>query len=177
MLLSMHLCQSCSFLGRWCRCLQETTIISSSRDKTASPCSTVLDAYLQPHIPRHGLGESNAHALDDSQQDGAADGAIPRSPVSSSDGQRAAGEEASDDAVVRVLLLPHALDGAVKGGEEASPHAKVATQHGRPHLDGGDCACASLAVRTVPEAFYAVPYRATDCLYFCSGWGGGFNKG
>ena len=64
---------------------------------------------------------------------------------------RAAGEEARDDGVPRVLLLPYALDRAVVCVEQPSPDAEVAAEYWRARLDGCDGADAALAVGRVAE--------------------------
>jgi hypothetical protein len=60
--------------------------------------------------------------------------------------------------------LADALDGAVKGGEEAAPDAEVAAEDGGAHLDGRDGADAALAEGRVSEALDAVPDGAADGL-------------
>lgn len=121
------------------------------------------------HLELGGAGEHLAEAdtdtFDDGEQDGAADGAVAGSLVATSDGERATGEEAGDDGVVGILLLADALDGAVKGGEETTPDAEVAAEHGSAHLDGCDGADAALAVGGVSEALDAVPDGAADSLF------------
>lgn len=39
---------------------------------------------------------------------------------------------------VRIFLFPDTLDSAVECAEHAAPHAEVASQYGRAHLDGCD---------------------------------------
>lgn len=51
------------------------------------------------------------------------------------------------DNMQHMYLAPDAFHGAVKGGEQAAPHAKVAAEDGRACFDGRDCADAPLAVR------------------------------
>lgn len=119
---------------------------------------------IQLGAPCHHLLEGNADALDDGQQHRAANGAVARRLVAAADGQRAAREEARNDGVVGVLLPAHALDRAVKCREQATPHAKVAAQHGRTHLDGRQRADAALAVGGVAEALDAVPDGTADGL-------------
>lgn len=120
--------------------------------------------HLELGGARQHLGEADTDTLNDGEQDSAADGAVTGSLVAASDGEGAAGEETGNNGIVRVLLLADALDGAVKGREEAAPDAKVAAEDGGAHLDGGDGADASLAVGGVAEALDSVPDGATDSL-------------
>lgn len=120
--------------------------------------------YLQLGAPRQHPLKGDANPLNNGQQDGAANGTVPCGFVTPSNSQRATGEEAGDDGIVGVLLLSDALDGAVEGGEETTPDAKVAAQDGGSHFDRSDGANATLAVGGVSEALDAVPYSATDCL-------------
>ena len=99
----------------------------------------------------HHAVEADGHALDDGEQDGARDGAVAHGFVTASYGERSTGEEAGDDGVPRVLLLPYALDGAVVCVEQPSPDAEVAAEHGRARLDGCDGADAALPVGRVAE--------------------------
>lgn len=52
-----------------------------------------------------------------------------------SNSQASARHESRNDGVPRVFFLTNALDGAVVRAKHASPHAKVAAQHGRARLD------------------------------------------
>lgn len=114
--------------------------------------------------PGHHLAEADTDTLDDGQQDSATDGAVAGSLVTTTDGQRATGEEAGNDGVPGVLLLADALDGAVKRREETAPDTKVAAQHGCSHLDRCDGADASLAVGRVAESLDTMPDGTTDGL-------------
>ena len=80
-------------------------------------------------------------------------------------GEGAAGQEARDDGVVRVLLLPVALDGAVERREEAAPDTKVAADDGRARLDGRQRAEEAVAAGRVARAFDAVPDGAAYCTH------------
>ena len=120
--------------------------------------------HLELGAARQHLGEGDADALDDGEEDGAANGVVARGLEAASKRERAAGEEAGNDGVVGVLLLADALYGAVECREQAAPDAKVAAQHGRAHLDGRDGADAPLAVGRVAEAFDTVPDGAADGL-------------
>lgn len=122
-------------------------------------------AYLQLGAAGHHLGEGNTDTLNDSQQNSTTNGTISGSLVASSNGQRATGKETCDNGVVWILLLADALDGAVKGGEQATPYAKVSTENGCSHLDGRDGAYSPFAVGRVSVAFDAVPYRTADGLF------------
>lgn len=66
--------------------------------------------------------------------------------------------------VVRILLLPDALDRAVESREHTTPHTKVTTENGRAGLDGCDGTYPSLAVGAVSETFDTVPDGTTDRL-------------
>lgn len=121
--------------------------------------------HLQLGAARKHLLESDTDALDDRQQDGASDGAVARRLVTSTDGQRATCQETGDDGIVRVLLLPHALDSAVECREEAAENTEVAAEHRRSHLDGRDGADPPLTVGRVAEALDAVPYRSANCTH------------
>lgn len=121
--------------------------------------------YLQLGAACQHLLECNAHALDDSQQDGTANGTIPRSLITSSYGQTTTGEEAGDDGIVWVLLLPDAFHGAVKRAEQATPNAEVSTEDRCSHLNSCDSTDPTLAVGAVAEAFDTMPYCATDCAH------------
>jgi len=61
--------------------------------------------HIKPCVLRHHALEPDAHALDDGEQDGAADGAVTDRLCAAADGQGAAGEEAGDDSVPGVFLL------------------------------------------------------------------------
>jgi len=154
------------------------------RGRRQSPLTTTSRTgwwrrHLQLCVLCHHPLESDSYSLNDCQQDRAADGAVSYRLGSTTYCQRSTSEEASDDSVPRVLLLPHALDGAVKCTEHASPYSKVAAEHGCAGLDCCDgwtwvlvspchrdellCAMprtsySSLTVRAVPVSFYAVPY-------------------
>ena len=67
--------------------------------------------------------------------------------------------------IIRILLLPHALDGAIKRAEQTAPNAEVTTEDGRARFDGREGADAAFAVGGVAEAFYAVPESAADGLF------------
>jgi hypothetical protein len=91
--------------------------------------------HLELGVLGHHPLETDSDALDDGQQDCAADGAVADGFGPSAHGERAAGEEAGDDRVPGVLLLADALDGAVECAEHAAPDAKVAAEYGRAGLD------------------------------------------
>lgn len=61
------------------------------------------------------LGETDTDTLDYGEQNGAANGTVARSLVTTSDGESTTSEETGNDGVVGVLLLADALYGAVKG--------------------------------------------------------------
>lgn len=128
------------------------------------PHRTGTKTHLEPSVPRKVLPDTDTDALDDGQQDRAADGAVPHGLVPATHGERATGEEAGDDGVVGVLLAPDTLDGAVERREEAAPDAEVAAEDGGAELHGRDGAHAALAVGAVPEALDAVPDGAADGL-------------
>ena len=113
---------------------------------------------------RQHLGETDTDTLNDGKQNGTANGTVARGLVATSDGESTTSEETGNDGVVGVLLLADALYGAVKGREEATPDAEVASEDRSSHLDGGDGADASLAVGGVAEPFDAVPDGATNGL-------------
>lgn len=110
------------------------------------------------------LGETDTDALDDGEQDGTADGTVSRGLVASSDRESTASEETSDDGVVGILLLAHALDGAVESREQTAPDAKVTAQDGRSHLHSGDGADTSFTIGRVSEALDTVPNGAANGL-------------
>jgi hypothetical protein len=87
---------------------------------------------------RKHLLEPDTNTLDDGEQDGAADGTVPRRLVSASNRQRAACEKPSDNRVVRIFLFPDALDCAVECAEQTTPDAEVASQYRGAHLDRCD---------------------------------------
>lgn len=120
--------------------------------------------HLQLGRAGQHLGEADANTLNDGQQDSAANGTIARRLVATTDSERATGEEASDDGVVRILLLTDALDGAVKGREEAAPDAEVAAEDRGAHLDSRDGTDATLTVGRVSEALDSVPDGTSDGL-------------
>jgi hypothetical protein len=128
---------------------------------------------LQLCAARHHPLQTDTDTLDDRQQYRAADGIVPCRLETSSNREGTAGEEAGDDGIVWVLLLAYALDGAVKCREQAAPDTKVATEHGRAHLDGRHGAETPLSDGRVPESLYAVPYRAANGLRESAGGGGG----
>lgn len=80
-------------------------------------------------------------------------------------GEGATGQEARDDGVVWVLLLPVPLDGAVKGREETAPDTKVAADDGRAGLDGREGPDEAVAAGRVARALDAVPDRTTYCTH------------
>ncbi|CAF3465695.1 unnamed protein product [Fusarium graminearum] len=73
------------------------------------------------------FGETDTDTLDDGEKNGTTDGTVPCSLVTTSNGERTAGEEAGNDGVVRVLLLAHALNGAVECREKTTPNTEVTT--------------------------------------------------
>ena len=94
----------------------------------------------------HHAVEANRDAFNDSEEDGTRYSAVAHGAVPATDSEGAAGEEAGDDGVPRVLLLPNALDGTVICVEEAAPDTEVAAENRGAGLDGGDSAYSSLAV-------------------------------
>jgi hypothetical protein len=91
--------------------------------------------HLQLGVLGHHPLEPDSDALDDGQQDCAADGAVADGFGASAHGERATSEEAGDDCVPGVLLFADALDGAVECAEHAAPDAEVAAEYGRAGLD------------------------------------------
>jgi hypothetical protein len=120
--------------------------------------------HLQLGAAGQHLVEPDTDTLNNSQQHSATDGTVPRGLVSSSYGQSSSCEETSDDGVVRVLLPPDALDGAVERREEPTPDSEVAAEYGRSRLDRCDGAYPTLAHGAVAEALDTVPYRSSDRL-------------
>lgn len=139
--------------------------VSTGR-QTGEKISTAVGylTYLQLGTAGHHLGKGNTDALNDSQQNSTADSTVPRRFVASSNGQRATSKETCNDGIVWILLLANTLDGAVKGREQTTPYAKVATEDRCSHFDGGDSAYSSFAVGGVSVTFNAVPYRTADSL-------------
>lgn len=58
--------------------------------------------------------ESDTDTLNDCQKDGAADGTVPDSLCTTTNGESTSGEETGDDGVPRIFLLADALDSAVE---------------------------------------------------------------
>lgn len=100
---------------------------------------------------------ANAHTFDDGKEDGAHDGAIPRSLVASSRGKGSSGEESGNDGVVWILLLANAFDGAIKSAEHAAPDSEIASCDWRAGLDRSDHAYPPFAIGGVSVALDAVP--------------------
>jgi hypothetical protein len=101
---------------------------------------------IQPRVVRHHPVEANRHTLDNRQQYRTRYRAVAHRLVSSPHGERTAGEEACDDGVPWVLLLPYSLDRAVVCVEETAPDAEVAAENGGAGFDCCEGADASLAV-------------------------------
>jgi hypothetical protein len=145
------------FGGGWGICVIDVSVQGKNRAKVMPISRTT---HLQFCASRHHLLESNTNALNNSKQYGAADGTVPRRLKASSYRKRSAGQEARPYRIPRILLVSQALDRAVEGAEETAPDAEVASEDRRSHFDRCEGAYPSLAVGTVAEAFYAVPYCA-----------------
>lgn len=106
--------------------------------------------------------EHETDTLDDTEETGTGDGTVSGVLPAASDGECATGEEATDDGVPWVLALSDGLDGAVEGGEEATPHTEVTAEDGGTGLDGAQRTDAALAHGRVAESLDSVPYDTTD---------------
>lgn len=124
----------------------------------------IVVAHLEFCAPGHHLLEPHADTLNDREQDRTAYRAVPDLLGTATNSERSAREEACNDAVPWVLLLPYPLDRAVERAEETAPDAKVSAEHWCAHLDRCDGAHSPLAVRAVPEPLDAVPDGAADGL-------------
>ena len=78
----------------------------------------------------HHPAEADADTFDNGEKNGAGYCAVAHRFVASAYGERSAGEEACDDGVPGVLLLPYPFDGAVICVEKTSPDSEVATENG-----------------------------------------------
>ena len=72
---------------------------------TAKRVQTIVSAYLQLCRPRKHLLEPDADTLDNREEDGTANGTVPRRLVSATNRQRAACEETSNLRLVRICGL------------------------------------------------------------------------
>lgn len=86
--------------------------------------------HLKPSITRKVLSNTNTNTLNNSEEHRATNGAVPHRLVTTSHGESTTREKAGNDGIVRILLLPDALDGAVEGREETTPHAEVTAEDG-----------------------------------------------
>ena len=110
------------------------------------------------------LGETDADTFDDGEQNGTTNGTVSRRLVASSNRKGTTGEETSDDGIPRILLLSHALDGAIESREETTPDTEVAAEDRRSHLHGGNGTDSSLAIGRISKSLDTVPDGATDGL-------------
>lgn len=140
--------------GSW-----ESHVSATARQRGSS-----IIAHLEFCAPGHHLLEPHADTLNDREQHRTAYRAVPDLLGTATDSECSAREEACDDAVPWVLLLPYPLDGAVERAEETAPDAKVSAENWCAHLDRCDGAHSPLAVRAVPEPLDAVPDGAADGL-------------
>ena len=73
-------------------------------------------------------------------------------------------KERKHTSIIRILLLPHALDRTVERRKQTPPDAEIAAEDWRAGLDRGQGAYAAFAGRRVLEALDAVPDCAADGL-------------
>ena len=120
--------------------------------------------HVESGVLGHHALETDAHALDDGEQNGATNGTVAHGLVATTDGKSTTSEETGNDGVPGVFLLavgelagrrlrraagetvPNALHRTVKGAKHATPDTKVTTQDGGTRLDGGQSAYPSLSI-------------------------------
>lgn len=87
-----------------------------------------VKTYLELCVVGHHSLETDTDTLNDTEEDGAHDGRVPGGLETTSDGQGATGEETRTDGVPCILLLPDALDGAIKSCPAVSPVGRDSSQ-------------------------------------------------
>ena len=74
-------------------------------------------AYLKLCVISHHSLETDSNTLDDTKKDGAHDCGVASSLKTSTDSERTASAETSEDSIPCILLLPDALNGAITAKE------------------------------------------------------------
>jgi len=147
--------------------------------------------HVESGVLGHHALETDTHALDDGEQDGATDGTVAHGLVATTDSKSTTSEETGNDGVPRVFLLavgqlvcrrlsravgesvPNALHRTVKGAEHATPDTEVTTQDGGTRLDGGQSAYPSLSIAVASSlsilflvvwSYWRIAQKRTDCF-------------
>jgi hypothetical protein len=120
---------------------------------------------LELCVVGHHTLETDTNTLNDTQEDGTHNGRVTGGLDTTTDSQGTTSEETSDNAVPRVLGLADTLDGAIECREQATPNAKVTTEHRSASLDGSQGAYPALTVGAVTEALDTVPNSTTNSTH------------
>jgi len=100
-------------------------------------------------VLRQHSTKCDADTFDDGQEDGATDGINTHGFGPASNRQCASSEEASDNGIPRIFLLPDAFHSAIEAAKEATPYSKVATKDRGARFQSDNGTDASLAMRRI----------------------------